>query len=70
MTQFSLTGLATRIRWCLKDRNRNVLQQLSDQLLYRSHWRAPLAEVSRVLVARRFLTPSERIKALNLLPTV
>ncbi len=69
MNQFALPGLATRIRWCLRDRNRNEIQRLSDQLLYRSHWHAPLAEVSKVLVARGLLTPRERHNALALFPT-
>ncbi|MDC0303024.1 hypothetical protein OAL13_00205 [bacterium] len=69
MNKHALPGLATRVRWCIKDRNRNELQRLSDALLFRSHWKAPLSEVSRVLVARGLLSSKERNHALSLFPT-
>ena len=69
MNKHALPVLAARVRWAIQDSNRNEIQRLNEQLLYRSHWHAPLSEVSRVLVARGLLTSSERAAALNLYPT-
>ena len=65
-----LRGYAQRIKTAIHNRDRNDIELLDSQLLWSSPFECDLEHITKWLVYKQLLTPTERNKALALMPNI